>query len=301
MKPFEVSVLTSDHLKAVLNHTKTIRCIYVPFELLKRGGNTACLLAKIKEAGTRLYVALPYMTREEEGSVDFEDLLEVCQLALHEQKEKSSSVNRTDPSVEGALVRNMEQLAFLAEQNFQGDMVLDSQIYIWNAAALKELLADELIAKKMRGYTLPLEQNVHEWKDTVCATDDTVQPFIIIYGRIPMMISAGCVQQTMKGCSGHKGKFETIHIEMEDRTGRKLPVECSCRYCYNVIRNAYPISLHQAFFSGKLPEQASCRLDFTTETQVEVNDILAFFGKESENSQPPYESYTTGRFQKGVD
>ena len=318
MRRFEVSVRTRWQLQAVEQCADNIKRCYIHSELLQAeeaAPLVSTVLCELQKQGVELYAALPYMMREENGAPDEQDLYDLCEKLIRKCNQSGEIIgNPTNqsgktnenvagcPQLEGMLVRNLEQLAFLADHDYWGNIVLDSQIYIWNAQALNELFSDEYLAGRIVGFTLPLEESMHQWKQTCSSLNGEIKPGMILYGRVPMMVSAGCVLRTTENCSKEKGRFHTECLELQDRTNRKLPVECSCRYCYNVIWNAYPLSLHNAYGKGLPVENASYRLDFTTETQTEMLQIVDFFvNGQGETLKPPYANYTTGRFQKGVD
>ena len=68
-----------------------------------------------------------------------------------------------------------------------------------------------------------------------------------VYGRAPMMISAGCVRKTSGQCKGSGDAF----LQIRDRMGETFPVRCVCGrdrdLCHNVIFNSVPLSLHAAW------------------------------------------------------
>ena len=72
---------------------------------------------------------------------------------------------------------------------------------------------------------------------------------LIVYGYLPMMVSAQCVKKTMEGCTGRP---EVLYLR--DRKGKAFPVKNQCRFCFNTIYNESPLSL-----LGLSGEAASCR------------------------------------------
>ena len=48
--------------------------------------------------------------------------------------------------------------------------------------------------------TLPVELNARELSDA------GVRGELIVYGYLPMMVSAQCVKKTMEGCTGRPGR-----------------------------------------------------------------------------------------------
>ena len=53
---------------------------------------------------------------------------------------------------------------------------------------------------------------------------------LMIYGRIPVMVSAQCLKKS-RGLCDHRREL----LYLEDRKGRKLPVTTHCRDCINQI------------------------------------------------------------------
>ena len=90
---------------------------------------------------------------------------------------------------------------------------------------MEELGADEL--------TLPVELNEKELAAAGCAGKE-----LIVYGRLPVMVSAQCVRRTVSGCDRKPGL-----LWLKDRMGKEFPVRNCCRFCCNTIYNADPLSL----------------------------------------------------------
>lgn len=117
----------------------------------------------------------------------------------------------------------------------------------------------------------------------------------MLYGRLPLMLSANCLKKTSGVC-----KKEAGYVKLSDRCQKEFPVYTDCNYCYNIIYNSVPLSLHKPFSEGKLT--GICRLDFTTETKEEAARIIEYF-KEPEHavSEPFYREFTTGHYKRGVE
>lgn len=190
----------------------------------------------------------------------------------------------------GILVRNMEELSFLQSKGYGGKIVTDAGLYLWNQRAA------EFFLKEADLCTAPLELNRAERRSL---KSETMQ---IVYGRIPMMITANCIQKTSGMCLRGKnadGETGKEFLQMTDRMGKRFPVYRNCLNCYNVIYNSVPLSLHKE----TAKEPGKYRLDFTTENGAETEEILSYFcriyAKGGEN--PPYREYTTGHEKRGVD
>ena len=155
--------------------------------------------------------------------------------------------------------------------------------------------------------TLPLELNCRELKALLqgegtgpraqsgesephALADGCRQNELVVYGRIPMMVSAQCIRRTIKGCDRHK-----CLMKLEDRTGAFLPVKNNCTFCYNTILNARPLVLYDLEKELAGLGVQSLRYEFTTENAREVKEIMAGKRIFHENE------FTRGHFRRGVE
>ncbi len=113
-------------------------------------------------------------------------------------------------------------------------------------------------------------------------------PFeLMIYGHLPMMVSANCIQRTSARCD-HGNRI----LQLRDRMGKDMPVRCYCTYCYNQIFNAEPLVLYD------LPDEVSAlqpqclRYDFSVEPAAVVRQVL-------EGAVP--RNMTRGHFRHGIE
>ncbi len=192
----------------------------------------------------------------------------------------------------GFMVRNLEELAFLEKKGYIGQIIADGSLYQWNKAA-RDLLLDHcsMIStgwELSAGDVQPLLEGSRE------------RQLMPVYGRIPMMITAGCVKKTAGQCSHtEKGMYA-----LEDRKGMRFPVRCVCDHCYNVIYNSLPLSLHSAVQKGDpVTESAAGWIcSFTDESGAETEDVLRFYmarGKGEPGKRVPG-AFTTGHFRKSA-
>ena len=192
----------------------------------------------------------------------------------------------------GVLARNPEELDILEEIGYKGRVVADGSLYQWNTAARDLLLARcdylnlgwEISSKDM----LPLMKGAEG------------RQLLSVYGRIPMMISAGCVKKTAGMCSRREQAFWGV----KDRKGMQFPVRCACGHCYNVIYNSLPLSLH-SFVSKADPaamRAAGWICSFTTESAGQTKEILNWYlsGGASAESAAVFREYTTGHYRKSA-
>ena len=201
----------------------------------------------------------------------------------------------TEAGFDGIVARNLEECqwlkeagkALLARPGFLA--VADASLYAWNHLADREL--------ERFGFgrlTMPAELNARELKEKGCGGQE-----LLIYGALPMMVSAQCVKKTALGCDGRR---ETVSLK--DRTGKEMPAKSHCRFCYSTIYNASPLSLlgQEELVRGLNP--GSLRLQFTTETPRQVEKCLTAFagsflrGKKEER---PVGEFTRGHIRRGVE
>ncbi len=293
-KEFHVLVNTYDQLKAVISEAKNgapIARVYVD-------SNVYLGLDPLftKDADTEFFVALPYITREEEwdGSREVIGILE--------------SLDKK--GFKGVLVRNLEQLGILRENNYSGCIVTDYGVYVWNREAGLELLDSNKSEDNfmIREFSVPYELSYKEAREMAKSLKDTVDIPVSynVYGRIPMMISAGCIKKTTDKCSGRIHELHSEELVIIDRMNNKLPVTCNCRSCYNVIWNVHPTSLHNSM--KKVAMEAcfdSLRLDFTTESEDRTKTVLRYYTDLLSGSEKTDifkgQDFTTGHFKRGVE
>jgi len=267
---WSVLVSTDSQLDIVYSYCQSepkITNIYIESDLLLNHPN-----CKLPEHA-QVYVALPYIMRQRDVSTMNKILL------LASER----------PVIKGMLFRNYEEYEFLKSACYTGKLIADAGIYVWNR------LSYAFWQDKVDHVTCPIELNQHEWIPIF--HDHPVEK--IVYGRLPMMLTANCIAKTGGYCL--KGKESSI-AWLTDRYKKKFPVILQCRFCYNIILNSVPLSLHGKE-NRKWYDKTIKRLTFTTEDASETKQTLDFFlNLENELSvQPPYEDYTTGHEKRGVE
>ncbi len=184
-------------------------------------------------------------------------------------------------------VASMEEPGFLREQALKLPLYFDHSLY-----AMNHLAAGELFAYGASRLTFPVELNERELSECGFSGE------LIVYGRLPMMVSAQCVQKTLAGC-----KREPGHLMLKDRKGKLLPVKNQCRFCYNTIYNESPLSLLGLSEPVKRLAPQAVRLNFTLETGEAAADVLAAFYQEFFEGgavTAPSGAFTRGHFKRGV-
>lgn len=272
-------VQTKEQLLAAL--AQEISRIYLDYGLLADCGPEALgELLNNNQSGKQdnkkqeIYAAAPYISRQSN-----EKHLETIRQFV------------ADGLLQGVLIRNLESLGYFERVLPKEQMVLDAGLYAWNRESLN------FFKGKASEIYLPVECNGAEWRDLTCFEEEGLTQSVLIYGRLPMMITAGCLEKTRGACVGISGI-----TRLKDRYDKIFPVYHDCHSCYNVIYNSIPLSLHK-LFQDKAEEDLHCRMDFTTEGEQETFDIIGYF-KELSNgvSKPPvYDQYTTGHYKRGVE
>ncbi|MBE5865139.1 MAG: U32 family peptidase [Lachnospiraceae bacterium] len=205
----------------------------------------------------------------------------------------------------GFLIRSMEGLGFLEYKGYGlGDneaVYTDAGFYIWNSQSLESLIvqsdADTKFSAKISGFCLPYELKASEQRQLLkkisAAKGITIEK--VVYGRIPLMITANCVVNTTSGCDRNSANKVCY---LTDRYNKQFPVMRNCIHCMNTIYNSLPLSLHQEY--SKWAESVDFRVDFTIENEQETGRILQYF-LSGARGQTPYAEYTTGHEKRGAE
>lgn len=224
-----------------------------------------------RNAGKKVYIALPFIVRDKDEAF---------------LKKLLPLLNRAD----GVLVRNLETLGFLQKNDYKGSIRLDAGMYCFNKKTVSfyEPLAES--------YCMPYELN-HKEQKALSRRETGMLTEHVVYGRIPLMVTANCTQRTMEKCikSTHMGENR-----LRDRYRKEFPVMLHCRYCYNVILNSVPLSLHDTI---SIQTDDILRIQFTSEDYRETRAVLKFLKNRMEGGsmEPPFTEFTKGHEKRGVD
>ncbi|MCD8009733.1 MAG: hypothetical protein LUF34_02850 [Lachnospiraceae bacterium] len=228
--------------------------------------------ARVQRAGKKAYLALPHIFRGETGEY----------FAAHGRE-------LVEAHFDGFLVRSLDEVGFLSEQGLPGLRIFDAGMYTWNreaAAVMWSLGADIL--------TLPYEARERELAERGYEDSE-----LVVYGRLPAMISAQCTGKTQGTCRAARGKKEDIFRmpsfrRLRDRKGAFFVEDSRCRFCYSVLYNSVPLWL-----LARVP--AACgriRFSFTDEEAGEAGRILWAYVR---GERTPSGSFTRGHFTRGVE
>ena len=194
------------------------------------------------------------------------------------------------------MVKNLESYQWLLNMKNEKPVVLDANVYTFNRRA-KDFWMNQ---KQVAYSTLPVELNSKELMIRGCEDAE-----LIVYGHLPMMISAGCVYKSLKRCrKGDKGVLAPDHYyRLKDRKNMKFAVKPVCKECYNVIFNSQPLSLLNMRNQVEALSPASLRLSFTLENGFQTKKVLDAFEKNYEKNVPvdDFAEFTRGHFKRGVE
>jgi putative protease len=216
------------------------------------------------ENGTQIVAVLPRILSDTEFGAVYEALTKLELLGVRE-----------------ALVGNLGQIALARRAGLvpRGDFGLNA----FNSRSL-EVLRDCGLMSATASFELRLAQvkDLRKYLDTE----------LIVYGRLPLMVSEQCVIRESAGrCNC------AVPAQMSDRTGNVFHVvkEYGCR---NVIYNA-----HELYLADKQDELAACglwglRLLFTTESARECAEVAkGYLGLSDYRPNV----LTRGLYYRGVD
>lgn len=266
-----VLVETEDQFAAALE-CEAVRRIYADGMLLsdftEEKGSALCKKAALR--GKEVYLAMPHIFRERAVQFYRQQFPVLLSAGFH-----------------GILVRNYESYNFLIEQGFDKPLVLDHNLYVYNQEA-KNFWCERGSAS----FTAPLELNGEELGRLGIHSAE-----LVLYGRIPVMISAQCVTNSVHGCAGKPGI-----LKLKDRLGKQFPVRNCCQFCYNIIYNESPLCLFDQSETVKRLAPCGVRVQFSTETKKEAAQVLRQFEESflKGNSLPDGMEYTRGHFRRGV-
>ena len=273
----EVRVLIEDAeqllvvLKADFVDTVYLDCmLYTRENLIRKLSEN---IDRVHASGKKAFYVFPFIFRQQ-TSLFYEKIMpELKKLPL-----------------DGIMVRSLDEIAFIKEwgnENWQ--MVSDSNLYTYSNEA-----SEYFYRLGMMQDTIPVELNRKE-----ILRRENSRSEMIIYGRLPLMITAQCIHKNTLGCM-HQPKV----LNLKDRYSVHFPVKNFCSECYNVIYNSLPVCLFKEDVTVKKIAPAAVRLSFTTETEEEAEQILTIYGDIYKNGgilgQLPMEC-TNGHFKRGVE
>lgn len=270
-RKLHLSVETEEQLLAVFKMAESLKkegtvsaeAVYLDAESMEESLSEQ--VQKIHQLGWKAYVMLPLIFRNDTAA-----------------RYEKNRIFWQELLADGYVIRNLEEYDFLRRIKWKKEKILDANVYTWNQKS-RQFWRE----RGIDAMTNPLELNSQELMEI--SNEDSIQ---VIYGRYPMMVSAGCVHQTLKQCHRQPGQ-----LVLKDRYQKEFPVKNYCRDCYNVIYNSQPLYLLDRLEELNKICLLGYRMMFTTESRQEVLAVLKgwLFGQEAKGE------FTRGHWKRGVE
>lgn len=266
-----ISVETKEQLQEVLSHAEELQkkqdiplvSVYADAEGM--GEELTHVIDQIHRKGLKVFVLLPAVFR----------------VKTAERYRKRKDFWSALPA-DGYVVRNLEEYEYIRQNDQRKEIILDHNVYTFNKSSRRYWQE-----KGVRLQTCPLELNNREL--TEISDKNSIQ---IIYGRYPMMVTAGCLHKTLD-CCRHREELWYL----KDRYHKRFPVKNFCKDCYNIIYNSQPVYLLDRIEELQKTGAGAYRIMFTTESRDEVNQVLVQW-TEHEKAQT---DFTRGHWKRGVE
>ncbi len=268
-----VTVYDIEMLQTVLQISDVSRVYYdmatTQFDKLKQ------IVEAVHSVGKEVFLVLPYIFRKNTIELFNKNLTYL-----------------DGAGFDGFLIKNLDGLAFLEKNSLEGRRILDYNVYQFNKRASQFFENDNI-----DGVTLPLELNRSE----ITKLDNTYSE-MVVYGYMPVMVSAQCVMKNLSGCKLGTDKANHV-LHLKDRMGKKLPVVNCCNWCYNIICNSSPHNLLD--FANELKELGigRVRLDLRLLDEAEIKNVTTMAAAAFlRNEEVAVEGdFTRGHFLRGVE
>ena len=192
---------------------------------------------------------------------------------------------------DGLVIRAWEELELVREWKISIPLVMDYGIYTMNHRA--EDFVREMAPELPMRFTLPVELNSRELE-----ARGSRERELLVYGSIPVMVTAQCIRKTVEGCSKCPE-----YLYLRDRKKKVFPVRNQCRFCCNTIYNSSPLSLLKDKKQIDRLQPEVLRLAFTLESAAQTGEVLDAYVK-TFLYQEPVElegEFTRGHFKRGVE
>ncbi|MDF2542170.1 MAG: hypothetical protein K0S47_1888 [Herbinix sp.] len=283
MKPRElpgicVCVQTQEQFQVALKFPE-VTAIYAD-EFIPAPEVLLTMAKQAKQADKGFYVVLPHILRET-GT----NLLQKHKLPL------------LDDNINGYVIKNFEEISFLTslleEKGIQKEIILNHNLYLFNREA-----KDFYRGLGINHFTAPVELNYKELKRLQITDCD-----MIVYGYLPVMVSAQCLFESTGGCNRCEGR-DNRNSYLTDRFRKKFLIKTNCTSCYNTIYNSDRLSLLKQADEILSMHPYQIRLDFTVEQQEEMHGVLEAYIERflyGRTTKFEMEEYTTGHFKRGVE
>lgn len=280
-----VSLENKDLLKLVLSYPE-IDGIYLELSDYRNNLELKNAIQECKKANKKVYLIMPHIFRQKTKKYFDDNIRQIL-----------------DMNADGFVIKNLEEVQFFRNyinnevnsKNKVINLILDYNVYTFNQFSRDEYRKLEIEDRLRILYdTAPVELNVKELRKLNISNSE-----LIVYGYIPMMVTAQCINKTIGQCDTKK---TTLHLK--DRKNKKFAVKNNCTYCYNTIYNTSPIYIIDKTEDvlSLVPQNVRINLTFededTTRSVLE-NAIQAYII--NDNVENPLKDFTRGHFLRGVD
>ncbi len=231
-------------------------------------------VSAIHQAGKRAYYILPPVFRK--STAEFYAGLAAWLPAIY---------------LDGIVVGSYDSLGFALKHLSAMPFILDHRLYLFNSRAKAGFGSQHPLRD-----TAPLELNRGE----LLARDNRGTE-LILYGYLPLMLTAQCVHANNDICDKQPGLSY-----LKDRYGKYFPVKNHCQDCYNTLYNSTPLLLFDCRLDVMDMGIVHGRLSFTIESEKETGRILdlyeASFLTGTCSVKNVYQGeYTNGHYKRGVE
>lgn len=225
---YKKSVLISyiEQIDDIIYENDSISDIYYSFELFD-DKRIVYELEKCHKHKKRAILALPHITTQK-TSAKVKKLIEMAVSGDFGESVKIAGVD-------GVMVRSLEQLGIFssvasqAGYSFTKNVITDANLYIWNNSSFEQFI--DIVKEcglELIKVTLPFELTAKELADITIKNRIDVE--LVVYTRIPVMISEQCVRKT-KGLCDHSNNY----VYIQDKKSRDFLVRSVCSYCYSIM------------------------------------------------------------------
>ena len=233
--PIHVSLESLDALEGLLRLDE-VSGIYLDSAAFKDNReflNSGTYIRKCHEAGKKCNYIMPYIFRAETRKYY-----------------ESDAARRMLSAYDAIVVKSLDEACYLKECGLTNPLIADHNLYAFNRES-EAFLKEQGFASD----TVPLELNAKEIGKRGCADSE-----ILVYGHLPMMVSAQCLKKTAGRCN----KVPEV-LYLRDRMKKDFPVKTNCQFCYNIIYNSAPSVLLENRDEIRKLSPAAIRLSFTLE------------------------------------
>lgn len=267
-----VYIESSEYLNKVLEFDE-IDSIYIDSNILNMENGKIKdrgIFDKCHEKNKKVYIVMPHIFRNTKAAaVQYESLL--------------------DERADGIVIKNYEEINYLKKHGFNKDIIADYNLYSYNRYA-HEFWKQQGIMHD----TASLELNFHELLKL-----DISESELIVYGYMPVMVSAQCIHKTVEGCDKNK-----TELYLKDRYNKQFFVKNNCKYCYNTIYNCQPLVLLDCQEDIKKLNPLAIRINLTNENPNDIEHILKMYIDSFVYNKPVknvFNDFTRGHFKRGIE